>query len=276
MDHHAALLIATLASASHDITAKNVILFGETGVGKSSVINLMAGRAVAEIASNLEGCTLEATKYSFTLKSPKTEMSLSVFDTVGLEESEMDINTFFGAIEEAKKLISSLYKAGGVDLLLFCVKAGRFTAAMQRNYHLFSDILCEGRVPLALVTTHLEDEEVMEDWWERNKQTFEKYGIRAVAHACVVTLPTHVTLYVEKRVQSRRALQQLFHEALNTPNPSYLQDLRNWLVAFIEKFLSFLTGRTFLKKRRIMKKLEAYCTLPPGEAERLAELIVKG
>ena len=235
----------------------------------------MAGSAVAATASNLEGCTLEATKYSFTLKSPEMEMPLCVFDTVGLEESEMDINTFFAAIEEAKKLITSLYKAGGVDLLLFCVKAGRFTAAMQRNYYLFSDILCEGRVPLALVITHLEDEDVMEDWWDKNKQTFEKYGIRAVAHACIAAPPPHVTLYAEKRVQSQRALQQLFHDALNTPNPSYMQDIRNWLVAFLGKFLSFFTGRTFLKKRDIMKKLEAYCTLPPAEAERLAELIVK-
>jgi tRNA U34 5-carboxymethylaminomethyl modifying GTPase MnmE/TrmE len=250
-----------------------VILFGETGVGKSSVINLMAGSDVAETSSNLEGCTLQATEYSFTLSSPK--VLLRVFDTVGLEDSEMDINTFIGAIEKAQKLITSLRNSGGIDLL-FCVKAGRFTAAMRRNYHLFYEVLCDSRVPLALVITHLENEVIMESWWDRNQKTFERYGIRTVAHACTTTLPTHVTVYAEKRVQSRRALQKLFHDALDGPNPSYMQDIRNWLVTFIERLLSLLTGGTFLKKRDIMKKLEIYCVLPRGEAQRLAELIVKG
>ena len=234
----------------------------------------MAGRNVAEISSNLEGCTLQATEYCFTL--PSTKMLLRVFDTVGLEESEMDINAFIGAIEKAQKLITSLRNAYGIDLLLFCIKAGRFTAAMQRNYHLFSEVLCNSRVPLALVITHLENEDVMENWWDRNQKTLEKYEIRAVAHACITTLPTDATLYVEKRVQSRRALRKLFQDALDRPDPSYMQEIRNWLVTFVEKLLSLLTSRMFLKKRDITKKLETYCVLPRGELERLAELIVQG
>ena len=251
-----------------------MILFGETGAGKSSVVNLMADSNVAETSSNLEGCTLQATKHSFTLSSPM--MSLNIFDTVGLGESEMDTNTFIGAIEKAQKLITSLRNSGGIDLLLFCVKAGRFTAAMQRNHHFFSEVLCNNRVPLAFVITHLENEDVMENWWDRNQKTFEKYGIRAVAHACITTLPTDATLYVEKRVQSRRALRKLFQDVLDRPDPSYMQEIRNWLVTFVEKLLSLLMSGMFHKKRDITKKLETYCMLPRGELERLAELIVQG
>ena len=256
-------------SASLDIKAKNVIIFGETGVGKSSVINLMAGSDVAETSSNLEGCTLQATEYSFTLSNPK--MLLRVFDTVGLEESEIDVEPFIGALEKVQKLITSLRNAGGVDLILFCVKGGRFTAAMERDYHLVSEVLCNNRVPLALVITNLESVDVMENWWDRNQKTFEKYGIRAVAHACITSLPPHVTLYAEKRVQSRRALQKLLQDALNSPNPSFLQDIRDRLVTFM---LSRLTSRT--RRRHITKKVETYCALPPGEAQRLAELIMQG
>ena len=259
-------------SAPLDTKAKNVIIFGETGIGKSSVINLMAGSDVAETSSNLEGCTLQATEYSFILSSPK--MLLRVFDTVGLEESEIDVKPFIGALEKVQKLITSLRNAGGVDLILFCVRAGRFTAAMERDYHLVSEVLCNSRVPLALVITHLENEEVMENWWDGNQKTFEKYGIHAVAHACITSLPPHVTIYAEKRVQSRRALQKLFHDALNSPNPSYMQDIRDWLVTFIENLLSLLTSRT--RRRHITKKVETYCTLPPGGAQRLAELIMQG
>ncbi|KAG8220558.1 hypothetical protein J3R82DRAFT_3291 [Butyriboletus roseoflavus] len=152
----------------------------------------MAGRDIALTSSNLEGCTLNAQEYSFMLSNSNT--SLRIFDTVGLEESDIGLNTFMGAIEKAQELVMSLHKAGGIDLLLFCVKAGRHTTAMQRNYRLFSEILCNNRVPLALVITHLENEGVMENWWERNEQTFKKYGVSSVAHACITALPAHVTI----------------------------------------------------------------------------------
>lgn len=249
-----------------------MILFGETGVGKSSVINLMAGRDVAPTSANLEGCTLHATQYSFTLSDSKT--LLRIFDTVGLEESDMGVNTFIGAIEKAQELVMSLYKAGGIDLLLFCVKAGRHTAAMQRNYRLFSEILCNNRVPVALVITHLENEDVMEDWWDRNEKTFKKYGVSSVAHACVTTLPAHVTLYAEKRDQSQKALQKLFRHALSSHNPSYIQDMRDWLTTFIEKLRALFTGRMLFRKKEIVKRLEARCALPRSEAQKLAEIII--
>ncbi|KAF8137280.1 hypothetical protein EV363DRAFT_1446163 [Boletus edulis] len=135
---------------------KNVILFGETGVGKSSIINLMADAEIATTSSKLEGCTLEATEYSFTL-SGETQTPLCIFDTVGLNEPKMGVNTFFGAIEEAHRLITSLHHSGGIDLLLFCIRGGRINATMQPNYRLFFEFLCEKKVPLAFIVTNLEN-----------------------------------------------------------------------------------------------------------------------
>ena len=234
----------------------------------------MAGRYVAEVSSRLEGCTQQATEHSFTLSG---HLLLHVYDTVGLEESEMDANAFISAIEKAQKVITSLKKTGNIDLLLFCIKAGRFTASMQRNYHLFSEILCNNHVPLALIITHLENEDVMENWWERNEKTFERYGINAVAHACIttVTVPSHVISYAEKWVESRRALQKLFLDAFRDRNPpSHLQGMRNLLFTFSEKRFSFLMSRR--KMNKVTKKLRTYCALPCDEAQRLAKLIVKG
>ena len=88
----------------------------------------MAGHYIVEVLSWLEGCTQQATEHSFTLLGC---LLLCVYDTVGLEELEMDANVFISTIEKAQKVIMSLKKTSNIDLLLFCVKAGRFTALMQ-------------------------------------------------------------------------------------------------------------------------------------------------
>ena len=233
----------------------------------------MAGREVAAVSADTEGCTLEATEYSFTLSNP--EMSLRIFDTVGLEEPEMGVNTFLGAIEKAHQLITTLHNNGGIDLLLFCVRGGRLTNTMQRNYRLFFEFLCDKQVPLAIIVTHLEQEGVMENWWARNKETFRRYDIRSVAHACITALPAHVTLYEEKRVQSRNTLRELFREALSSPNTSYVQAALKWITTFIEKLWSFLANKLSFRGKDISKRLEARCGFPRAEAQRLAAIITK-
>ena len=253
---------------------KNVILFGETGIRKSLVVNLMAGRYIAKVSSCLEGCTLQTTEYFFTLSGC---LLLHIYDTVGLEESEMDANAFISTIEKAQKVITSLKKTGNIDLLLFCIKAGRFTASMQWNYHLFSEILCNNHIPLAFIITHLENEDVMENWWERNEKMFKRYGINTVTHACITTVmvPSHVISYMEKWVESRHTLQKLFLDTFRDRNPpSHLQGMQNLLFTFSEKCFLFLMSRR--KMNKVTKKLRTYCALPCDEAQRLVKLIMKG
>ncbi|KAI6044683.1 P-loop containing nucleoside triphosphate hydrolase protein [Pisolithus marmoratus] len=132
----------------------NIILFGETGVGKSSVVNLIAGRPVAEVSPDVEGCTLQSKEYKFDVG----KVRVSIWDTVGLEEPEMGVNGYIPAIEKAWLLIKRLREAGGVDLLLFCIRGNRVTMTTQSNYRLFYEILCGQQVPIALVITHLERE----------------------------------------------------------------------------------------------------------------------
>ena len=264
-----------LLLANVPLKRKNVILFGETGVGKSSVINLMAGAEVASTSTNLEGCTLEATEYSFTLPGGP---SLRIYDTVGLNEPEMGVNTFFGAIEKAHKLITSLHNAGGIDLLIFCIRGNRITGTMQRNYRLFSEFLCEGKVPLAFVVTHLEYEEVMENWWQRNEKTFGEYGIQSVAHACITAAPARVATLATKRAESLSALQKMLHDSLGSPDAPYVKDIRSWFVRMFNILLSFLMKglpRSF-RRKALLKELKTRCGLSEADAERLADMLMRG
>jgi predicted GTPase len=45
------------------VHAKNIIIFGAMGAGKSSLINLIADRNIAKTGSDLKRCTLKWTKY---------------------------------------------------------------------------------------------------------------------------------------------------------------------------------------------------------------------
>ena len=257
-----------------NVKRKNVVLFGETGVGKSSVINLMAGAEVALTSGNLEGCTLEATEYSFTLPG---EPSLRIYDTAGLNEPEMGVNSFFGAIEKAHKLITSLHDAGGIDLLLFCIRGGRITATMQRNYRLFFEFLCGEKVPLAFVVTHLEHEDVMENWWQKNEKTFEKYGIQSVAHACITATPTRVTTHVAKRAESLSALQKMLHDSLSSPSEPYVKDVWSWFTSMVEMLRSsFIKSLPHsLRRKVLLKRLETQCALRGDEARQLADMLAR-
>ncbi|KAF8551310.1 hypothetical protein OG21DRAFT_1512896 [Imleria badia] len=187
----------------------------------------------------------------------------------------MGVNTFFGAITKAHQLVASLHKAGGVDLLLFCIRGGRITTAMQRTYHLFFDILCGGQVPLAIVVTNLEQEEIMENWWVKNEEAMQQYGIHSVAHACITAVPARVTVYAQKRAESQKALRMLLLNALSNRNSSYVKETRSWFVAIVERLRSFLTKKGFLKKKVLLRRLETECMLPRSDAEKLAEILTR-
>ncbi|KIJ05543.1 hypothetical protein PAXINDRAFT_93341, partial [Paxillus involutus ATCC 200175] len=88
-------------------------------------------------------------------------------------------------------LIRSLRSAGGVDLLIFCIRGGRLSATLQHNYRLFSEFLCQNQVPIALVVTNLEREQWrMEDWWDQNSESARiEHGIEVVGRACITAIP---------------------------------------------------------------------------------------
>jgi hypothetical protein len=81
--------------------------------------------------------------------------------------------------------IKRLDKQGGIDLLVFCVHAGRVTATLQNNYKLFHDFLDDKKIPSVLAITNLEREKRMEDWWKRNEGAFDNYQIKVAGHACI-------------------------------------------------------------------------------------------
>ncbi|KAG2153675.1 P-loop containing nucleoside triphosphate hydrolase protein, partial [Suillus bovinus] len=248
-------------------STRNIVIFGETGAGKSSVINLLAGQQIAHISPDSHRCTLHWMEYQITLDN---ETRYKVFDTVGLEEPRLQTEEYLSAISNAYNLINTLKERGGINLLLFCIRGGRVTATMQSNYRLFFEFLCEEKVPLVLVVTNLEREITMEDWYTRHKGYLEKYNIRSAGHACITAGNFLDGRHREKYEESYGILRRVVGAHCNASMEGWTGG-RGWLASFIRKLVEFVVGRP--KRTDIIGILTKRCGMAKEVARQVAQHI---
>jgi tRNA U34 5-carboxymethylaminomethyl modifying GTPase MnmE/TrmE len=251
------------------MSIKNIVLFGETGAGKSSVVNLMAGEEKAITSPDMLRCTMTWKEFSIAFDGFKYK----VFDTIGLEEPQLGINEYLGAIYNARNLIMKLQSEGGIDLLLFCVRAGRVSATLRNNYRLFYEWLCEKKVPIVLVLTGLERETMMEDWWTRNRGTLDKHQIVVDDHACITAANNldgrHRLLYEESRKLIRSLVKK---HTYDRPEGGWKAG-DGWLKRFVRSLKELLLGDSSMKKKDIVTVLTTRCGVPREAAQTLATYV---
>jgi len=208
--------------------ANNVVIFGATGVGKSSLINMIAGREVASTSSGAMSCTFESKKYDEVIDGTLVRL----WDTAGLNEGEDGHGAVKeDAVNKLRTLIKGLAK-DGVSLLVFVMR-GRLGDTAVKNYRLFYKGICKEEVPIVLVVTALEGEEEMDAWWRENKGEFQKQNMRFNGQACVTTTKGKMKsgryIFEDEYEESRRKARKLISDsALVEPwkmNPT------RWLMA---------------------------------------------
>lgn len=151
------------------MVAKNVVIFGPTGHGKSSVVNMLLGPGSpkAETSSGAVGCTFKS--QPFPCRIGETDCIL--YDTAGLDEGKDGTICSKEAFKNLCSLTQSLAKSGGVSLLIFVMRAGRLNDAFGKNYRLFYNGFCQCKVPIAIAITGLElQPNGMDSWWTKNKR----------------------------------------------------------------------------------------------------------
>ncbi|KAG2130589.1 P-loop containing nucleoside triphosphate hydrolase protein [Suillus cothurnatus] len=254
----------TAASNKH----ANIVLFGQAGAGKSSLVNLMAGMDVADTSNDAKSCTLHWQEYPIQFEGA----SYNVFDTVGLQESQLEIPQYLDAIENAYRLIRDLERQGGIDLLMFCMRAGRLTLTLENNYRLFHEFLCDKKVPILVVITHLETEVgEMDNWWERNRATFDERGVRIAGHACITAIQGD---YPDRYAQSRTTICKLVKEFIADGQKQAWEGGNNLYVLFMRKLKKLLVGKRKLRMRRNMvSRLTKHCGMSPDVANQLVDRI---
>jgi len=247
---------------------KNIVLFGKSGAGQSSVINLMAGEQRAFTSLDMGRCTMHWSKYAIRFGGH----NYNVFDTIGLNEPALGMEEYLKTILNARNLIMELDNKGGIDLLLFCVRAGRLSATMKDNYRLFYEWLCEKKVPIILVLTGLERETEMEDWWTRNKHTMDKLQIVVDDHVCITAANNldgrHQVLYE----QSRKLIRSLVKKHTCDRLEGEWKAGDGWLKRFVRSLKELLLGDP-MKKKDIVTVLTTRCGVPREAAQTLATYV---
>jgi GTPase SAR1 family protein len=250
---------------------KNIVLFGQSGVGKSSIVNLIAGEERAKTSPGTERCTMRWEEHCIDFDG----CTYKVFDTVGLEEPQLGTKEYLETIANAYDLIKTLKQAGGIHLLLFCVRAGRFTSTVRRNYQLFYEWFCEKKVPIVLVLTGLEREQNMEDWWTKYEGTFDKYKIVVNGHACITAANGLDGRQQASYQQSRELVRTLVKERARDRNEeSTLMEGNEpkgggkWFRCFGQKLKELLVEHA-PNKKKIVTALVKRCGIPRDDAVQL-------
>ena len=249
---------------------RNILIVGDVGVGKSSLVNLISGKELAKTSSGAKSCTLHSREYIVTLDG----VEFALHDTAGLHEAQgkMKKTEYLDAVHQAYALISRLERSGGISLLLFCMKAGRVSITMQQTYNLFVEVFCNRQVPVVIVVTHLEMYDFMEQWWSENEQDIKDYGLRSHGHACVTTTRGLRGAYSSKYEESRQVTRNLLLEY--SSRVTWKEEKASWVRRMVLHMRDWLSPRVKQPNGRdLRKKLIKRCGFSVKDAELVAQKI---
>ncbi|KAF9522885.1 P-loop containing nucleoside triphosphate hydrolase protein [Crepidotus variabilis] len=258
----------------------NVLLFGETGSGKSSVVNMLAGREVARTSSGAAGCTFRSEPFGINIGGT----NFVVHDTAGLDEGDQGRVPKSTAIVQLYSLMKRL--DDGVSLLIFVMKAPRIKDSYAKNWALFNDVICRSKVPISIVVTGLEQEDDMDSWWNSNQDHFRRNGMYPVARACITAIKGKLRrsgTYVlqEEYDESRDKVQKLIKSSyLEHP---WKMELIQWYseVIYATTVTTGWCGRTSEKKDYVrtiegaVDTMKSKCGMSEEEANKLAGMLEK-
>ncbi|KAG2040449.1 hypothetical protein BDR03DRAFT_892384 [Suillus americanus] len=189
------------------VRGRNIIIFGETGVGKSSIINTLAQQGLAETSNDASGCTSSSERYPVEISGQR----FVLFDTAGLNEGTEGTVPAAMAEKQLKRLLLELMspESDGIGLLVYCVRSTSAPRALARAYNTFYAGICQKRVPIVVIITALEKETRIENWWDTNREKFESHGMQFAGHAYVTALQEYTGVCTRRIEASSEILRNL-------------------------------------------------------------------
>ncbi|KAI6108866.1 hypothetical protein EV401DRAFT_403196 [Pisolithus croceorrhizus] len=155
-----------------------VVVVGRTGVGVSSLVNLLAGYPVSQKSPDAKQRTRRVQEHP---NISVRERYVYVCEIPGFGgDIKVKDNTLINYVQ-------SLHAHRGIDLVLYCMRPMKETLMpqtfkqLQQNLH---------GVPFVAVVTGLEHYPgTMEQWWSMNESRIKAHEMTFEDHVCVTTLP---------------------------------------------------------------------------------------
>ena len=214
-------------------SSPNIVVFGQTGAGKSSLINMLARSEVVSVSNKLGGNTTAVQE----VKISWDDRSYTIWDTPGLNEGEKGNVPTREAMDQLYKLVKTL---GSVSLVIYCICGSRLTEIARVNYDLFWRIVCKEEVPIVLVVTGLEQESNMDAWWTANRKIIKKMEMTFAGHACVTTTKGKNDIYKRQYWESEKKVWKLVGDCCRLApwkvKPEELEEVGKEMDAYMNRY----------------------------------------
>lgn len=160
----------------------NVLLFGETGVDKSSIIELIIGQQIGDAAPGAPYYLMKHTA-EITLRERRFKLW-----EVSSSTALMGLFQRLIAKRRLRASYNKLHRDGGAPLLLYCMR-GTSAPTISREYQDFNDIVgSTSCVSIAAVVDGLE--ESLDDWWTKYEGDLKRLGMQFSHHMCITSSPS--------------------------------------------------------------------------------------
>lgn len=255
-----ASLIKLIQKLKGDCPVFGVLVVGETGTGKSTLINNLMGKKVVTEGDTLESQTATITKHELEVEG----VQIALYDTPGLGDSRSDRDG------EYLRKVEEILKSGVIHLVIYCLKFSetRMRASLIRTFQEYAKIgLNWERTVITLTFADY----VPVPSSEKKKPEFDEIQFfnnrLAEMQACITK-----TLVERVGVVPEVASEIPCNPSTSDPNETLVNGDR-WFVPFWLEVLELLTPGAAMQFMEMRKNNIADLQLSPKEDKRFGKII---